>query len=175
VTRERRGLVIVNTGDGKGKTTAALGVALRARGHGYSVIGLQFIKSAARETGERAAARALGFDLIPLGDGFTWLSKDAERTVSLALEAWDIAKGHILSGAFDVVILDELTYALQYGWVDTAEVIATLAARPAGVHVVITGRGAPEALIAAADLVTEMRPVKHPFQAGIPAQEGVDF
>jgi cob(I)alamin adenosyltransferase len=172
----RHGLVIVNTGDGKGKTTAALGLLLRAWGHDQRVIMLQFIKSMGRSAGEHHAAAKLGIEITPLGDGFTWLSKDVERTAQLAMDAWEQAKPLILGGEYDVVVLDELTYPLQYFWVPVEEVIATLAARPAHVHVVITGRGAPEALIEAADLVTEMRLIKHPYRdQGITAQKGVDF
>jgi cob(I)alamin adenosyltransferase len=171
-----RGLVIVNTGDGKGKTTAALGVMFRAWGHGQRVIVLQFIKSGRPPAGEHEAASRLGVEITALGDGFTWLSKDVEQTASLAAEAWDRAKATILSGDYDVVVLDELTYALQYLWVPVQELIETLRARPAHVHVVITGRGAPEELIEAADLVTEMRLIKHPYrEQGIPAQKGIDF
>lgn len=171
-----RGLVIVNTGDGKGKTTAALGILLRAWGHDQRVAMLQFIKSPERHTGEHEAAARLGIEIVALGDGFTWLSKDVERTASLAADAWERAKATILGGDYDVVILDELTYPLQYLWVSVQEVIDTLRARPAHVHVVITGRGAPEELIEAADLVTEMRLIKHPYRdQGISAQKGIDF
>jgi cob(I)alamin adenosyltransferase len=176
MTQARRGLVIVNTGNGKGKTTAALGLLLRSWGHDYRAVMLQFIKSGERPTGERIAAERLGIEIAPLGDGFTWLSKDLEHSKELGKAAWERAKGCILSGDYDVVILDELTYPLQYLWIPTADVIATLAERPPHVHVVITGRGAPPALIEAADLVTEMQEIKHPFKdKGIVAQPGVDF
>lgn len=175
MARIRKGLVIVNTGNGKGKTTAALGLLFRARGHDYRVAAIQFIKSSKRDTGERRAAQLLGFDLVPLGDGFTWLSKDVDHTRQLALDAWEIGKSQIASGEFDVVLLDEFTYALKYGWVDVGEVTAILAARPPDLHVVITGRDAPPELVEAADLVTEMREIKHPYRQGIPAQQGVDF
>ncbi len=171
-----RGLVIVNTGDGKGKTTAALGVLFRAWGHGQRVIVLQFIKSGSPPAGEHEAADRLGVEIVALGDGFTWLSKDIEQTAALASNAWDRAKATILGGHYDVVILDELTYPLKYLWVPVQELIETLRARPAHVHVIITGRGAPEALIEAADLVTEMRLIKHPYRdQGISAQKGIDF
>lgn len=175
MTRARKGLVIVNTGNGKGKTTAALGLLLRARGHDYRVAAIQFIKSSKRDTGERRAAARLGFDLVPLGDGFTWLSKDIDRTRDLALDAWELGKARLASGEYDVVLLDEFTYTMKYGWVDVAEVVDVLAARPPEVHVVITGRDAPPELVEAADLVPEMCEVKHPYRQGIPAQQGVDF
>ncbi|HEY5476591.1 MAG TPA: cob(I)yrinic acid a,c-diamide adenosyltransferase [Tepidiformaceae bacterium] len=171
-----RGLVIVYTGDGKGKTTAALGVLFRAWGHRQRVIVLQFIKSGRPPAGEHEAADRLGIEVAALGDGFTWLSKDIEQTASLATDAWERAKATIVGGEYDVVVLDELTYPLQYLWVPVQEVIETLRARPAHVHVVITGRGAPAELIEAADLVTEMRLIKHPYrEQGIPAQKGIDF
>jgi cob(I)alamin adenosyltransferase len=176
MSQKRRGLVIVNTGNGKGKTTAALGLLLRAWGHDYRTVMLQFIKSGDRPTGERIAAGRIGLGIVPLGDGFTWLSKDLDRSKQLAIAAWERGREHILSGDYDVVILDEMTYPLQYLWIDTAEVVRVLQSRPPHVHVVITGRAAPPALVEAADLVTEMTEVKHPFRdQGISAQPGVDF
>ncbi|MFN0145077.1 MAG: cob(I)yrinic acid a,c-diamide adenosyltransferase [Dehalococcoidia bacterium] len=173
---KQRGLVIVNTGNGKGKTTAALGIALRAWGHGQRVIVLQFIKSADRITGERLAAERLGIEVLALGDGFTWRSPDLDHSRELARDAWSRAAAVVTGGEYHIVVLDELTYPLQFLWLDVAEVVRTLAARPPHVHVVITGRAAPEALIAAADLVTEMREVRHPFhEHGLAAQQGVDF
>lgn len=174
--QERHGLVIVYTGNGKGKTTAALGLLLRARGHDYRVAMLQFIKSGKRPTGERIAADRLGVDIQPLGDGFTWLSKDLDQTRQLAVDAWEKAKALLSSGKQDVLILDEFTYPLQYLWIDVADVVDALQSRPGDMHVVITGRAAPDALIEFADLVTEMRPIKHPFaDQRLGAQQGVDF
>ncbi len=172
---KRNPLVIVYTGNGKGKTTAALGVVLRASGRGWSVVMLSFIKSETSNYGEERAARKLGIEMIPLGGGFTWLSKDIEKDKALARECWQRCKEKIDSGDYDIVILDEMTYPLNYGWLDIDEVIEMLRQRPTNLHVIITGRDAPQKLIDFADLVTEMREVKHPFQKGIKAQPGIDF
>ena len=174
-TQKRKSLVVLYTGNGKGKTTAALGMLLRAWGRGMKVCMLSFIKSETSNFGEERAARKLGIELIPLGAGFTWLSKDIEHDKALARRCWDLCKQKIASGSYDIVVLDEVTYPLTYGWLDIDEVIETLRQRPDDLHVVITGRDAPEALVEFADLVTEMREVKHPFQEGIKAQPGVDF
>ena len=173
--RKRKPLVIVYTGNGKGKTTAALGVLLRAYGRGWTSVMLSFIKSETSNYGEERAGRKLGIEMIPLGGGFTWLSKDLEKDKALAQQCWGICKEKIASGSYDLVILDEMTYPLNYGWLDVAEVIEVLRNRPPNLHVIITGRDAPQALINFADLVTEMREVKHPFQQGIKAQPGIDF
>jgi cob(I)alamin adenosyltransferase len=173
---QRRGLLIVNTGDGKGKTTAALGVLLRATGRQMRVGMFQFIKSTTTLYGEHAAAKLLGVEIVPLGDGFTWLSDNIEADRSLALEGWSRVHAALASGEFDVLILDELTYALTFGWLDTTDVLAAIAGRPTGTHVIVTGRNAPQALIAAADLVTEMRVIKHPYrEQGIGAQPGIEL
>jgi len=174
-TKKRKPLVILYTGDGKGKTTAALGLLLRAWGRGMKVVMLSFIKSETANFGEEQAAHKLGIELIPLGAGFTWLSKDIEKDKALARRCWELCKEKIGSGAYDVVVLDEVTYPISYGWLDIDEVIDTLRRRPPDLHVVLTGRDAPQKLIDFADLVTEMREVKHPFQAGEKAQPGVDF
>lgn len=175
--RERRhGLLIVNTGHGKGKTTAALGILLRAAGRDMRVAMFQFIKSAANPYGEHRAAERLGVEIIPLGDGFTWLSDDIAEDRALAERGWERCSEVLASGEFDVVIFDELTYALNYQWLDTDAVIAAIRARPIGTHVVVTGRDAPQALVDAADLVTEMRLVKHPYrEQGIGAQPGIEL
>ena len=175
--RERRhGLLIVNTGHGKGKTTAALGVLLRAAGRGMRVGMFQFIKSAANPYGEHLAAARLGVEIIPLGDGFTWLSDDIAADRALAEAGWERCRTALASGAFDVLILDEMTYTFSYGWLDVEEVITAIRARPVGTHVIITGRDAPDALVAAADLVTEMRLIKHPYEEqGIGAQPGIEL
>jgi len=173
---QRHGLLIVNTGDGKGKTTAALGLLLRAAGRGMSVGVFQFIKSAEFGYGEHHAAKMLGVDIVALGDGFTWLTENIEDDRALAAQGWTRCRDALLAGTFDVLILDELTYPLTFGWLDTADVLATIAARPAGTHVVITGRDAPAALVEAADLVTDMRVVKHPHRdKGIGAQPGIEM
>lgn len=168
-------LVVVNTGNGKGKTTAALGTLLRAWGRGYSVCMLQFIKSTTSNYGENRAAKKIGIEIVALGGGFTWLSKDIEKDKALARELWEQCKAKIASGEYDIVALDEFTYPLAYGWLPVDEVIAFLRERPKRTHVIITGRDAPQELIDFADLVTEMREVKHPFQQGIKAQPGIEF
>jgi cob(I)alamin adenosyltransferase len=173
--KKRHALVVLYTGHGKGKTTAALGMLLRAWGRGLKVCMLSFIKSETSNYGEERAARKLGIELIPLGAGFTWLSKDLEHDKALAQRCWALCKEKIASGEYDIVVLDEITYPLTYGWLDLDDVLETLRNRPAGLHVVMTGRDAPEPLVEFADLVTEMREVKHPFQKGIKAQPGVDF
>lgn len=173
--RRSQGLVIVNTGNGKGKTTAALGLLLRAWGQGLRVAMFQFIKAKSGNWGESRAARKMGVEIVPLGSGFTWTSTDLERDRALAREGWEQCRAAIVSGDYDVVIMDELTYCFSFNWLDLAEVIATLRQRPEGMHVVITGRDAPAALIEFADLVTEMREIKHPYEAGIKAQKGIEF
>lgn len=173
--KKRQPLVILYTGNGKGKTTAALGLLFRAWGRGMKVCMLSFIKEETANFGEEQAARKLDIEMIPLGAGFTWLSKDIEHDKALARHGWEVSKGKIDSGEYDVIILDEITYPITYGWLDVDEVIATLSGRPPDLHIVITGRDAHEKLIDYADLVTEMREVKHPFASGVKAQPGVDF
>ena len=174
-TEKRKALVVLYTGNGKGKTTAALGMLMRAWGRGMKVCMLSFIKNENSNFGEERAARKMGVELIPLGGGFTWLSKDLEKDKALAQRCWALCKDKIASGDYDIVILDEITYPLTYGWLDIDDVIGTLRNRPENLHVVLTGREAPPALIDFADLVTEMREIKHPFAQGIKAQPGVDF
>lgn len=175
--RERRtGLVIVNTGNGKGKTTAALGVLLRASGRDMSVAMLQFIKSADTERGEHVAARRLGVEIVPMGAGFTWLSERIEEDRELARSCWRRCTDVLHSGDYDVVIFDELTYALTYGWLEHEEVLGALRARPTGTHVVITGRKATPELIEFADLVSEVHEIKHPYKTvGLGAQPGIEL
>ncbi len=171
-----KGLVIVNTGKGKGKTTAALGILLRAWGRDMRVVMLQFIKAQTANWGEIRAAKKMGAEIIPLGAGFTWLSKDIERDKALARECWALCRGKIESGEYNIVILDEITYCFKFGWLDLNEVLDVLRRRDPMQHVVITGRDAPEQLIEFADLVTEMREIKHPYkQQGINAQKGIEF
>ena len=170
-----KGLVLVYTGDGKGKTTAALGLAFRALGRGLPVAVVQFIKGK-WTTGERLFAEQLpGLDFAVMGRGFTWNSDDLSRDREAARAAWQHAAGVIAAGAHPVVVLDELTYVLNYGFVATDDVLAALATRPAHVSVVVTGRNAPPALLAAADTVTEMVKVKHPFDRGEKATLGIDY
>ena len=171
----RKGLVIVNTGGGKGKTTAALGMLLRAWGHGMKVVMLQFMKSSSANYGEHKAARRMGVEILAHGSGFTWRARDAERSRSLALELWEMGKEKICSGGHDVVILDEFSYPLRYGWIPVEEVLQVFRYRPEGVHIVITGREVPPEIIEFADLVTEMREVKHPLRGGVKAQPGIEF
>jgi cob(I)alamin adenosyltransferase len=172
----RHGLVIVNTGNGKGKTTAALGTLFRAWGRGMRTCVVQFIKTETGNWGEIQAARKLGLDWNTMGDGFTWLSKDLERTGDKAQAAWVFAQGKIVGNGYDLVILDEMTYAFHKGWLDINQVIAWLKEhRPPELHLIITGRDAPAELIEYADLVTEMREIKHPYTRGIKAQPGIEF
>jgi cob(I)alamin adenosyltransferase len=172
---EPTGLVVVYTGDGKGKTTAALGVAFRALGRDLPVAVLQFIKGKWK-TGEREfAARVPGLLFEVTGLGFTWDSDDISQDRRAAEQGWRRARELILDGKHAVVVLDELTYAINHGFVPIADVLETLRARPPHVHVIVTGRSAPEELIAAADLVTEMTCIKHPFQRGVRAQPGLDY
>ncbi len=173
--RVNKGLVVVNTGNGKGKTTAALGVLTRAWGRDMRVIMFQFIKHTGARFGEQRAAQKMGVELRALGDGFTWRSRDMEHTADLAREQWRACQEVIRAGQHDIVILDEFTYPMTYGWVPVDEVLATLRERPPAMHVIITGRNAPEQLIDFADLVTEMREVKHPYKQGVKAQPGLEF
>jgi len=174
-TAVKKGLVIVNTGKGKGKTTAAMGLLLRAWGQGLRVCMLQFIKARTANWGEEKAAGKIGIEMIPLGDGFTWLSKNIENDKALARQGWELCRQKILSGNYDLVVLDEMTYVLKYGWLPWEEIQDTLDQRPAGMHVVVTGRYAIPELIEYADLVSEIIEVKHPYQAGIKAQKDIEF
>ncbi|MDW8396751.1 MAG: cob(I)yrinic acid a,c-diamide adenosyltransferase [Anaerolineae bacterium] len=177
LNRKRKGLVIVNTGDGKGKTTAALGILLRAWGRGMRVGGVQFFKHETAKFGELRALEKMGILLRPMGDGFTWTSKDMDETQAKALAGWEEGKRMITSGEYDIVLLDEFTYVMHFGWLDPNEVVAWLRDnKPEMLHVIITGRHAPQALVDFADLVTEMKLVKHPLRdQGILAQPGIEF
>jgi cob(I)alamin adenosyltransferase len=174
--RERpRSLVLVNTGDGKGKSTAAFGVVMRALARDWRVCVIQFIKSDKWKVGEEKLARSLGVDWLKGGDGFTWESPDLDESAGRARAAWQLAAAAIAGGEYELVVLDELTYPLMYGWLDTDEVVAAIRDRPARVNIVATGRGAPQKLIGVADTVTEMVKVKHAFDRGIRARRGIDF
>jgi cob(I)alamin adenosyltransferase len=173
-TGERRGLVIVHTGHGKGKSTAAFGLALRAHGRGKAVKIYQFMKVPPARFGEHRVFAQLGVPIDGLGDGFSWKSRDLERSAKLAREGWARAAATIRAGEHFLVVLDEITYPLRYGWLPLEPVVACLRERPAHLHVVLTGRHAPGELIALADTVTEMRLVKHHYQAGVPAQRGIE-
>jgi cob(I)alamin adenosyltransferase len=166
---------MVNTGNGKGKTTAALGLLLRAWGRGMRVAMFQFIKSRTGRWGENRAAALLGIPMTPLGDGFTWNSKDIAHDRDLARQGWATCAEAILGGNHDVIVLDELTYCLKFGWLEQEEVLDVLRRRPPAMHIVITGRDAPTWLVEFADLVTEMTLVKHPYESGMRAQPGVEF
>lgn len=174
----RRGLLIVNTGDGKGKSTAAFGLALRAFGrthvHGKQVKIFQFMKVPTARFGEHRVFAQLGLPIEGLGDGFSWKSQDLAHSAQLARNGWEKAKAAILSDAYFMVVLDELTYPLIYGWLALPDVLQTLAQRPTNVHVVITGRRCPPELVEMADTVTEMGKIKHAFNAGVPAQRGIE-
>ena len=171
-----KGLLIVNTGPGKGKSTAAFGLMLRALGHGWRVGVVQFIKGA-WETGERKALSAFGDQIIwhSMGEGFTWETQDKARDIAAAERAFAKVKELMADPTIRLIVLDELNIALRYDYLPLAEVVATLAARRPDLHIVVTGRNAKPELIAAADLVTEMTLVKHHFTAGVKAQEGIEF
>ena len=168
-------LLIVNTGDGKGKSTAAFGTAIRAVARGWKVAVIQFLKSGDWSVGEEKIGRQIGIDWWALGDGFTWDSDDIEESEAIAREAWSAAKTHIESGHYEMVVLDEMTYPINWGWLELAEVVDVLGGRPESVNVIVTGRDAPPELIDLADTVTEMRKVKHAFDAGIMAKRGIDY
>ncbi len=174
--KKRHGLIIVNTGDGKGKTTAALGVAFRALGNGFKVFMVQYIKGKWK-TGEKKMADRLAPDLqiLPMGDGFTWDTKDPKQDIATTARIWEVSKEAINSGLHDIVILDEINVVMKLGYLDPAPVVEFLKARNPRQHVILTGRGAPAALIEAADLVSEVVPIKHPYKAGIKAQRGIEF
>ena len=171
-----KGLLMVHTGPGKGKTTAALGMAVRMMGHGRKVGIVQFVKGA-MTTGEKVIFDAFP-DLVefkPMGEGFTWDTQDRARDIAVAREGWHEVRRMILDPSYAMVIADEINIVLRYDYLPLDEVLAGFAARPAMTHVVATGRNAPDALVAAADLVTEMGLVKHPFRGGVKAQAGVEF
>jgi cob(I)alamin adenosyltransferase len=176
--RRKKGLVIVNTGNGKGKSTAAFGVLLRAWGRAMKTGVIQFIKNENARYGEIKAAERMGnIDWLSSGDGFTWISRNMEETEARARHGWEMAQARIAGGQYNLLILDEFTYPLHYGWLDTHQVIEWLKAnKPPMLHLIITGRYAPAELIAYADLVTEMREIKHPFkEQGIRAQPGIEY
>lgn len=171
-----RGLLMVHTGPGKGKSTAAMGLALRMLGRGRPVAIIQFIKGA-WSTGERFAFEAFGDQLTwhSMGEGFTWETQDRARDMAACARAWAEAEAQMARAELGLLVLDELCIALRYEYLALDAVLAELAARRDDLHVVVTGRNAPAALIAAADLVTEMQAVKHPYKAGVKAQEGIEF
>ncbi len=172
----KRPLLIVFTGDGKGKSTAAFGMMLRAWARGLRVGVYQFVKSERWRVGEQKAAAALGgITWEKMGDGWTWTSRDLEHTADLAREGWAEVRRHIEAATYEFLLLDEFTYPMAFGWIDTGEVLDALDKRPGFQHVVITGRRAPAELIEAADLVTEMKKLKHPFDQGFRGQAGIEW
>ena len=169
-------LVIVLTGDGKGKSSSAFGMLMRSWARDYRCGVFQFVKSGKWKVGEEKAARALGgIDWEKMGDGWTWLSRDLEETADLAREGWAEVKRAIAEERYEFLLLDEVTYPLKWGWIDTAEFVSVLRDRPGFQHIVVTGRDAPQELIDAADLVSEVVKVKHPMDAGIRAQQGIEW
>ncbi len=171
-----KGLLIVHTGKGKGKSTAAFGMVCRAIGHGMRVGVVQFVKGK-WETGERVVLDRFPdqVSLHTMGEGFTWETQDRQRDIAAAAAAWERAKALIADPAYGMVLLDELNIVLRYSYLPIEEVLATLAARPPMTHVIVTGRNANEALVEQADLVTDMTMVKHPFRSGVKAQAGIEF
>ena len=173
--RSAPSLVLVNTGDGKGKSTAAFGTAQRAVARGWKVCVIQFLKSGRWRTGEEELGRKLGVDWNPLGDGFTWDAEDLEASRAKAEAAWAAARRVLGSGDYQLVVLDELTYPMNWGWIDTAEVAAAIRDRSEAVNVVATGRDAPPELVEVADTVTEMRKLRHAYDSGVMARRGIDY
>lgn len=168
-------LVVLHTGNGKGKTTAAIGTAVRARALGWPVVVLQFIKSGEWKSGEEASCRTLGIEFQALGSGFTWDSADLDKDKAVAREAWSKAADIIRSGTHRMVVLDELTYLCSWGWIDTEEVVGVIRDRPADMSILITGRDADDRLVALADTASEVRSIHHAYDRGIAAMRGIDF
>ncbi len=170
-----RSLVLVNTGEGKGKSTAAFGVVIRALARDWRVCLIQFIKSDTWKVGEEKIGRQLGVEWLKGGDGFTWESPDLDQSEGRAAAAWQLAAAAIAGGDYQLVVLDEITYPMNWGWIDSEAVINAIRSRPAQVNIVATGRDAPKALIDVADTVTEMVKVRHAYDRGIKARRGIDF
>lgn len=173
--RSAESLVLVATGHGKGKSTAAFGTMLRALARGWNVAVFQFVKSGSWNTGEEEMGRRLGVTWLDAGDGFTWDSANLEHDRALAKAGWERAAAIIAAGEHRLVVLDELTYLVNWGWLDVEPIVAALRDRPAHVSVFVTGRDAPQELIDIADTVTEMRSVKHAYDSGIRAKRGIDY
>ena len=173
---EKQGIIIVHTGMGKGKTTAAIGLLLRAFGQGLRVCMIQFIKADTGRWGEIKASEVLGFDWYSTGDGFTWQSKDIDESAARAKHGWQLAQEKISSGEYDLIVLDEFTYALHYNWLSVEDIITWLDNnKPKNLNLVFTGRYAPQDLIDYADLVTEMINIKHPYDIGREGQKGIEY
>ncbi len=173
--RVARSLVLVYTGDGKGKSSAAFGTALRAKARGWPVAVVQFLKSDKWVTGEQLMAEPLGMEFWSLGEGFTWNSEDLTRDEAEAQAAWRHGKALVQSGTHRLVVFDEITYPLNWGWIDASDVEATFRDRPERVSLVLTGRDAPQWMIEMADTVTEMHKVKHVYDRGVRAKKGIDY
>jgi cob(I)alamin adenosyltransferase len=170
-----RSLVLVNTGDGKGKSTAAFGVVMRAVARDWRVCVIQFVKSGKWKVGEEKVGRRLGVDWLKGGDGFTWESPDLDQSQGRAVAAWQLAAAAIAGAEYQLVVLDEITYPMNWGWIDGDSVIEAIRSRPTNVNVIATGRDAPESLVDVADTVTEMVKVRHAYDRGIRARRGIDF
>ncbi|HLI31884.1 MAG TPA: cob(I)yrinic acid a,c-diamide adenosyltransferase [Solirubrobacteraceae bacterium] len=170
-----RSLVLLNTGAGKGKSTAAFGVVMRAVARGWQVSVIQFIKSGKWKVGEEQVARRLGVDWARTGDGFSWCSDDLQRSRERARAAWELAAATLAAGRHQLVVLDEITYPLNWGWVEIGPVLEAIRSRPEHVNVILTGREAPAGLIDVADTVTEMVKVRHAYDRGVRAKRGLDF
>jgi cob(I)alamin adenosyltransferase len=168
-------LVLLNTGHGKGKSSAAFGVMARGWARGWRVGVVQFIKGGKWKTGERKLADHLGIEWHTLGDGFTWESTDMDETAAKGRHAWEVAAEKLRSGDYELLILDEITYAVKYGWVDVQEVVAGISARAPGTNVVLTGRDAAPELLELADTATEMRKIKHAYDKGVKAKKGIEY
>ena len=173
--RRAESLVLVNTGNGKGKSTAAFGTMIRAVARGWPVGVVQFLKSGKWNTGEEKVARELGVDWHAIGEGFTWDSEDLSQDEAVAREAWRHASGMLAAGEHRLVVLDEITYPMNWGWFDTDEVVAAIRDRSPKVNVICTGRDAPAALLHIADTATEMNVLKHAYASGIRAMKGIDY
>ena len=174
-SQRQSSLVLVNTGDGKGKSTAAFGTALRAVARGWKVAVIQFLKSGDWSVGEEKLGRQIGIDWWALGDGFTWDSADMEESEAIAREAWRQAQEKMGSGDYQLMILDEITYPINWGWIDIDDVVTVVRDRPPRLNLILTGRDAHSRLIDLADTVTEMKKVKHAFDSGIVARRGIDY
>jgi cob(I)alamin adenosyltransferase len=168
-------IVLLNTGDGKGKSSAAFGVMGRGWARGWRVGVVQFVKGGKWKTGERKLADHLGIDWQTLGDGFTWESTDLDETAAKGRHAWEVATAKLASGDYDLLILDELTYAISYGWVPVDQVVTAIQNRSPRTNVVLTGRNAAPELVDVADTVTEMRKVKHVYDRGVTAKKGIEY
>jgi cob(I)alamin adenosyltransferase len=174
--RRQPSLVLVHTGDGKGKSSSAFGVVVRAVARDWRVAVVQFLKSGKWQVGEEKVCRErLGVEWYAIGEGFTWESEDLTEDQAVAVEAWRRARALIEAGEHQLVVLDEVTYPVNWGWIDVDEVVAVLRDRPEQVNVVVTGRDAPAAIVDVADTVTEMRKVKHAYDTGVRAKKGIDY